>query len=253
MSNPKTRPAAPADFQPAAKAAELVRSTLAAIHDQQARLKTERAQLQQRCCTLYALPVLRSEAKDFVLGLIDARAQGFDRRAGWAAIMELFAQPKGMRALHQVQDGQVVDVELRHSGPLNMDDIERTLGARRDPVTSAPGYGVLSDAKVGFLGEPDAGRLLDSALYFLLGDLLKEKVGAYFDRHYPEPHHMSGNTPDGMALDERRGELLANEARVIEIDAELQTLAEQAATLTTGVPAPAASFGYSMADLRGAK
>lgn len=253
MSHPTMRSAAPADFQPAAKAAELVRSTLAAIHDRQARLKVEREQLQQRCCTLYALPVMRAEAKAFVLGLIDARAQGFDRRAGWAAIMDLFAQPKGMRALHQVQDGQVVDVELRHSGPLNMDDIARTLGARRDPVTSAPSYGVLSDAKVGFLGEPDVGRLLDSALYFLLGDMLKEKVGAYFDRHYPEPHHMTGNTPGGMTMDERRAELEANAARVIEIDAELQTLAEQAATLSTGEPPPAANFGYSLSELRAAK
>ncbi len=241
------------DFQAAAAAAELVRSKLVSLTTHHAQLTQDREALLQRTCALYAAPVRSDERKRFALAFIDAKGKGFARRAEWGQVLDLFSRPKGVRAVHRVQGGNVVDVELRHTGPLNMDDVVRTGAMRFDGVTGAPSYGVIADARFGFLGEGLDRSLLEAAIYFLLGDELKAKVSEFFDRQsQSEP---TASPPDGKSIEDRLDEVRRNDERVVEIDTELNLLTQQIAELSIGKPPRDGGFGgYKLAEqLRGAQ
>ena len=230
------------DLTPAQLAAK-VRGHVADNAADQAKLNAEKADLEERNLLLLRLPLRPEEALTYALAKVDAEAAKFMPSARWNDQISALLKPKGYRPpVHHDPSSVLPDAPVIHGGPLNMADVK--CGKPFEAIQMR-----------GFLGEGSEvswENMQRSALYFFLGAQIKAQITARFAALAGEWPTMAGNTPDGLTIAQREAEIERNDARIAEIEHELDELAALAAELTVSTgPAPvAAHYGRGLSQLR---
>lgn len=197
-------------------------------------LLAERSALHSRLGELHTGPVRRDEAKAFVLKSIDSLAAAFPQAAKWPDLFNAFSAPLGERPVFNGVN--LTPWPAKRSGPLCLADIDAlgdkgTAGKRSNILPM-----IVGDSALAFIGNAADPDHLQKALCFFFGDVVKSKVGEYFDRLYPVRKYPADGPDGGMSLAQRREGIGELKARHEEIAAELIQIDEQLDALKGNAP-----------------
>ncbi len=204
-------------------AANLVKETLAALTTRKAELVDARRGLQNQVATLWDAPVTRDEAKELLLGGVNAIAAEFPASVKWHELFAAFATPTGHREPYAVKIAGGTSV--RSDAPLSLADLEviRRNGVRRGLRT------VLNVETLGLVGKLDA-ETIEKALCFFFGDKVKQLVESQFNALMPERSFPKAKGSTKTAA-ERYAEIETLNEQVAAIDEDLANVEAQLAEL----------------------
>lgn len=196
-------------------AASLLRQSAKELRERRANVSGEVERLSQRNRELLLLPLARSDAKQFVLDVVDRLAGEFIDLQDWGANFRVIARPSGGG-----RSGAPPGT------PLNLMDVDQVLGG--DSMDFGRVFG--NDFGGNFMhGGRPLGQEAPSRVCFFFGDQVKKQIGQHFDSLFPA---IGDSSSEGMPLTDRRSELAANTRRMDELQQELVEINEQLRDLT---------------------
>lgn len=195
----------------AVEAANLVKETCEALNARKAELGTELRALDEQVAKLWNAPVTRDEAKQLVLGSVDAFASEFPTSINWSKFFEPFAKPNGQREPYLPNGTSYVRT---HDGLLSLVDLDRIQKLGMAPGTRS----VFGLEQLGLLAKADTATI-EGALCFFFGDRVKQLVESRFNSTFPE-HLFPKKNGSALTIAERRAEIesLVDRAEAINED-----------------------------------
>jgi len=205
------------NFNAAEEAAKSLRTATADLRSQRSKLQEQRDGLHAQREALYLQALSKADAKQFLFDYIDAWAKQYLERGKLDDLFQMIAAPKRDQDFAKANNLAVPHLCLR--------DVETVLASGEMPkgqaIFSAFPLPIFGDG----IAQMHAGYI--GAACFLFGDLVKAKLGQYFDARYPEPNPDAVGAPVAerraliQELDRQLGEL---DSGLNQIDAKLRQL-----------------------------
>lgn len=152
------------DMNSSLAAVEIVKNSLASLREQRQNIVSEENTLIQKKKELKAQPVPLSDVKQALMNYVDARASIFLNDGQWARNLRQFLYPN--RDSYTIQKSPAA-LSYDEAAYLSEGDTMRKVFPTTHPKLVIPDMGVFN--------------VTDAPLLFFFGDLIKEKISAYFD------------------------------------------------------------------------
>ncbi|MFZ6765567.1 hypothetical protein ACO0LM_00675 [Undibacterium sp. Di26W] len=152
------------DMNDSLAAVEIVKNSLAALREQREAIIAEERALTQKKKELKAQPVPISDVKQALMDYVDARASLFLQDGQWVRNLRQFLYPN--RDPYTIQKSPAA-LNYDEAADLSAGDTLRKVFPMSHPKLVIPDVGLFETT--------------DIPLLFFFGDLIKAKIGAYFD------------------------------------------------------------------------
>lgn len=194
------------DFEGALEAAKLIREAATQLRSERSALQAKCVDLKAERESLLSLPVVREDAKQFILDTIDRIAAEFIEFDGWDHKFKRFAFPRGT-SRRQTPRFDLMQPNAPVS-PLTLRDIEQAEDGGHETLCSVLG----SDVGSFLFGTRDNLVTSPSRIYFFFGDVIKAKIEEHFETLFPQY-----GVPDESSIEQRRARLSAIDRELIDV------------------------------------
>lgn len=186
-----------------------VKKTVDDLQAQKEALLLEKARLIARKQELYALPLSAADIKQFIFDYIDRIAAQYPVSEGWDSKLQKATKP--------AREKTYAEAHAIDTPTLCLKDAETIL--RGGNLSLVFGHSSALATLVNFAGVANGAP---QAMYFFFGDLIKAKLGAYFDQR------ITSTVGDGcLSVSERYLELESIDETVSGLDAEVLDVTEK--------------------------
>lgn len=181
-----------------------VKNTIEKLKAQKEELLLEKARLMGRKQELYALPLSAADIKQFIFDYIDRRSAAYPVNEGWDNKFQKLINPPRSKYYVENHGIDTPTLCLRDAEVvLQSGYLEHVFGHYASSLTTLANFAGAAN------GAPHS-------MYFFFGDIIKAKIGAYFDQQ------ITSTAGEGYpSTDERYAEIERLDEEVVRLDAEV--------------------------------